>query len=108
MRHRKQWPKQVAYENKKYSHELLRRLDVLVSYAYVFSKSENVLYLKDYGAVVDSGYIEDVTNHRISFRLMLNYSAILWLSRNLLDCKLRFQGSESRQLQLLNLNKSGG
>ena len=106
MRHRKHWPRQVAYENKKYSHELLRRLDVLVSYAYAFSKSENVLYLKDYGAVVDSGYIEDVTNHRISFRLLLNYSAILWLSRNLLDCKLRFQGSESRQTQLLNLNKN--
>lgn len=93
MRHRDLWPKIVPYENNKYPQELVDKLNLMIR-DYGFHHDDESSLRMGYGAMADHGKIISNTRQKIGYEFLLNYEAILWISRNLKGSTLRFLGNE--------------
>ena len=99
MRHRDLWPKIVPYENNKYPQELVDKLNLMIR-DYGFCHDDEDSLRMGYGAMADHGVIVSQTKHKIGYEFLLNYEAILWISRNLKGACLRLLGSEKSKGRL--------
>jgi hypothetical protein len=99
MRHRDLWPKIVPYENNKYPQELVDKLNLMIR-DYGFCHDDESSLRMGYGAMADHGKIISNTRYKIGYEFLLNYEAILWISRKLKGSTLRFLGNEKSKERL--------
>ena len=99
MRHRDLWPKIVPYENNNYPQELVDKLNLMIR-DYGFCHDDESSLRMGYGAMADHGKIISNTRYKIGYEFLLNYEAILWISRKLKGSTLRFLGSEKSKERL--------